>query len=83
MKRTIPATTTIICDICQRECGCGAGQQWRKMQTTIHIRQSGLDHLGDPCCKADRDLDLCDECASKLNGFIFTLRSEHQKNASL
>lgn len=61
-SKTIPARLIVTCDRCGAETPQAFGRGRRRREGVLLIKSHGLDNLGDPCCKADRSYDLCDDC---------------------
>lgn len=72
MRRNIPAKTEVVCDICQQVC---SGLNYKKA-SILQVERNGLDYLGDPACKGDYTIDLCDKCDSLVEDAINALKEE-------
>lgn len=75
--KTIPEKRVLICDVC----GTTDETPFR-FQTRAHLtlKQDALDYQGSPCADATRRLDLCDNCASRIAGFI---RDEQEVHSTI
>ncbi len=69
-SKTIPARLVITCDRCGVETHQSLGTGRRRRKGVLSIESDGLDALGDPCCNANRSIDLCDDCLFKIETAI-------------
>jgi hypothetical protein len=69
-SKTIPAKTIVVCDRCGVETHQSLGKGRRRRKGVLSIESDGLDMLGDPCCNANRSIDLCDDCLSHMETVI-------------
>lgn len=62
MKKTIPETVVIVCDVCHKT---EPSVSFVK-SGGLHIYQHALDYQGSPCACGDMKFDVCDICLPKL-----------------
>ena len=64
MKTVIPEKRLVTCDRCQQPFSLVLSDRSRAIKDThIYISQHGLDAVGDPVCRDNKEYDLCDFCA--------------------
>lgn len=71
-SKTIPAKLVVMCDRCGLETHQSLGPGRRRRKTVLTMEGEGLDNLGDPCCNAHKQWDLCDDCWLKIETAIET-----------
>ncbi len=73
--RTIPATTEVVCDVCGRVCA-PQGTAPRRQEGTLSLRWHVLDYLNQPAAAGSRDLDMCDDCLSRITKALNAVAEE-------
>lgn len=71
MKKVIPATTKIICDICGDR-----PENTFRCDAHLDLNRLGLDWNNAPVGDASTAYDLCDKCALDIELMLMTLKRE-------
>lgn len=69
MKKTIPAQSIVICDLCKKECS----DSTRRKGALLTLDAAGLDWQNCPVGQGGFKMDLCDTCCAKVEDAISKL----------
>ena len=69
MKKVIPATTEVTCDICGRK-------EPFNCEANLKIKRHGLDWSNAPVGDASTSYDLCDACVCDVEVMLMKLKKE-------